>query len=209
MRVKVRTKIGLILTGCFVVIELLRYLFRAPSLGYLATIVVSLMLVFVLIAFVPRVRLEVGGRPTQTGLALKYAGFSGLGATFVAFLSIPVGAMILFLAAPLLILNDAGFVFSLVVLLAATLWALFGLRSFASFHLEPTRSGLITYWPHLGRTSFAPWSNVKLFHLVGPVFAVGVPWLFPITWLIVRRHAFFLKDVGDHLSQRRQQDKGQ
>jgi hypothetical protein len=135
---------------------------------------------------------------------LRYSAFSGLGATFVAMLSVPVGAIIIFIGGLLLFLPNGEFSFSLAVLIAAGIWLFFSLRSFASFRLEPTGSGFITSWPRLHRENFLAWSDIKLFHIVGPVFAVGVRWLFPFTWFVVRQHKSFLNQVHDHLSRPRQ-----
>jgi ABC-type Mn2+/Zn2+ transport system permease subunit len=196
MRYKSLVRIALAGTVVVIVIEVLREFYRLSNLDYLAAAILigTFSLGVIYWASPSRRSMRTTKAPSQGFWAL-----SGLGTLFLLFLSVPVLALTLFLAGSLLLLGIDGLTVSAVVLSVSLVWLFIAGRAFAIFYLEPLVSGFVTHWPRLNVATFRTWDEVRLFHLFGPVFAVGIPWLFPLTWFVVPKHKSLLAGIHDHL----------
>lgn len=127
-----------------------------------------------------------------------FKAYTGLGSLFATILCIPGAAFAFLLFGWMLSLFETA-VAALVGLGFFAVWLLIVGRAFVPVYLEPTGTGLITHFFRLHRVVFAPWSEVKLYHIGGALCAVGSVKALPISWVIVRRHTDFLREVSGHL----------
>ncbi len=79
-------------------------------------------------------------------------------------------------------------------------WVIVVGRAFVPAYLEPTKTGLITHFFRLHRIVLTPWSEARLHHVRGALYAVGSVKALPVSWIIVRRHADFQREVSKHLA---------
>lgn len=128
-----------------------------------------------------------------------FKAYTGLGFVFAVVLCVPGAAFALLLFGYLLppLGTPAAGLVGLGLFIA---WAVVVGRAFVPVCLEPTGTGLTTRFFRLNRATFAPWSDVKLYHIAGGLFAVGSVRALPISWLAVRRHADFWREVSGHLT---------
>ncbi len=139
----------------------------------------------------------VAGMPAADG-PTGFKAYTGLGAIFAVMMSLPGAAFAFLLFISLLLpLGDA---------VAATLgsaffvaWVIVVGRAFVPAYLEPTGTSLITHFFRLHRVVITPWSETRLYHIRGALYAVGSVKALPISWVIVRRHADFEREVSGHL----------
>ncbi len=127
-----------------------------------------------------------------------FRGYTGLGCLFAALLCIPGAAFafLLFITVLVRLGIPAGLLLGVAFF---AVWAFIVGRAFVPVSLEPTETGLITRFFRLHRVVFAPWSEVKLYHIAGALFAVGSARALPISWVVVRRHGDFMRQVSGHL----------
>ncbi len=127
-----------------------------------------------------------------------FKGYTGLGCLFATILCAP-GAAFAFLLFINLLISFGVFAAVLVGIGFFVVWAFIVGRAFVPVYLEPTQTGLITHFFRLHRVTITPWSETKLYHVRGALYALGSVKALPISWVIVRQHADFLREVSGHL----------
>ncbi len=125
--------------------------------------------------------------------------YTGLGTLFATMMSLP-GAALAFLLFGYLLLPFGDAVAATIGVAFFVAWVIVVGAAFVPASLEPTTTGLITHFSRLHRLVVTPWSETRLHHVRGALYTMGSVKALPVSWIIVRRHADFQREVSKHLA---------